>query len=150
MKQLGGHATGIVGLPVEDCFALLAAVDRYPVWFDAVRDVEVLERNEVGGPVTAWAKLHVNQSPIRKDFELVLSVETERDGVVRLTRLHEDSSDHDQLRLSWSLRGNGETRIDLEFYATVSFLPRVLPLGGVGHLIAGTVLEAATTALAAR
>jgi len=32
----------------------------------------------------------------------------------------------------------------------VSFLPRFLPLGGVGDLIAEALLEAATTALADR
>ena len=56
-------------------------------------------------------------------------------------------ADQDQLTLSWSLEGNGETRLELEFYAAVSFLPRVVPLGGVGNLVARTLLEAATAAL---
>lgn len=35
--------------PLEECFALLAAVDRYPDWCpDVVRQVEVLDRDAAG------------------------------------------------------------------------------------------------------
>ena len=37
--------------PLEECFALLAAVDRYPEWCpDVVRYVEVLERGAEAQP----------------------------------------------------------------------------------------------------
>jgi len=147
MKELRGNAIGVLAVPAEACFALLAAVDRYPAWLDVVREVDVLERGPNGRPLRVGAQLHVAQSPVMKDFSLVVAAESEPYGAVRLVRLPKDSGDRDQLTLSWSLRGNGETRLELEFYAAVSFLPRILPLGGVGDLIARHVLEEATTAL---
>lgn len=138
-------------MPVETCFALIAAVDRYGAWLDIVREVEVRERAQDGRPVKVLAQLHIAQSPIRKDFNVILSVTTDGHEAVRLTRVPEDSSDRDQLSLNWSLRSNegsnGGTRIGLEFEAAASFLPQFLPLGGVGDTIAETVLVAATTAL---
>ena len=148
MKELRGLAVGFVAAPVEDCFALLVAVDRYPAWFEVVREVDVLDSDEGGHPVRARARLHVSQSPVRKDFDLVVSVVTTGHAAVRVHRLPSDACDRDRLQLNWALASGGETRIDLEFQASVSVLPRLLPLGGVGNLIARTVLEAATAALA--
>ncbi len=149
MKELHGRAVSVVAVPVQECFDLLAAADRYPSWLDAVREVEVLEREQGGRPARVWAKLHVAQSPIKQDFELALQVRTEGHQTVRLTRLGQDASDRDQLELRWSLQGDGDTRIEFEFEATVSFLPRLLPLGGIGDRIATHVLRSATATLTA-
>jgi Polyketide cyclase / dehydrase and lipid transport len=171
MKQINGHASSVVAAPVESCFALLEAVHSYPTWNgELVREVEVLEWAGEGHPARARAMLHVAQSPFGKDFELVVAVRTEPPRAVYLTRLRNEPSDPEQLTLAWRLepatgareRGadtpeqrdtgvrepGSATRIELEFHATVSFLPRFLPHFGVGDAIADTLLDAAVRALA--
>ncbi len=150
MKELHGRAAAVVPVAVDDCFALLQAVDRYPTWFDYVRKVEVLESETDGRPVKARAKVHVAQSPFGRDFELVVGVRSQRPSEVQLIRLQDGSTGCDRLELTWRLRGQGETRIELELAATVSFLPRFLPLGEVGDLVAEAVVEAAASALERR
>jgi ribosome-associated toxin RatA of RatAB toxin-antitoxin module len=150
VKHIDGHASSLVAAPVEDCFALLAAVHRYPSWnVDLVREVDVLEWAGEDRPARAWARIHVAQSPFGKNFELVVAVRTEPSSAVYLTRLPNEPSDPEQLTLSWRLEQDAGTRIALEFHATVSFLPRFLPQFGVGDLIADTLLDAAVRALGA-
>jgi hypothetical protein len=48
-----------VAAPLEECFALLAAVDRYRDWCpDVVRQVEVLDRDAAGEPLRAIAEVY--------------------------------------------------------------------------------------------
>jgi ribosome-associated toxin RatA of RatAB toxin-antitoxin module len=143
VKELRGQASALVPVAPEDCFSFLEAVDRYPTWFEYLREVSVLERDAGGRPMRARAQVHVPQSPFGKDFELVVAVQAEAPSEVRLVRVPEDSDGRDQLELVWRLRGRSETTIELEFAALVSFLPQFLPLGGAGNVVAETVLEAA-------
>ncbi len=54
MKHLHGAAQAAVGVPIEDCLALLAALDAYPSWYpDVVREVEVVEHDDDGLPLKA-------------------------------------------------------------------------------------------------
>lgn len=148
MKQINGRASSVVAAPVENCFALLEAVHRYPTWNgDLVREVEVLEWDADGRPAGARAMIHVAQSPFAKNFELVVAVSAEPMTAVYLTRLPNAPSDPEQLVISWRLHPDAGTRIELEFHATVSFLPRVVPLFGVGDLIADTLIDAAARTL---
>jgi hypothetical protein len=148
MKQISGRASSVVAAPVENCFALLEAVHRYPVWNgDLVREVKVLESDADGRPARAWARIHVAQNRFAKNFELVVAVRAEPMRAVCLTRLPNESSDPEQLVISWRLHRDARTRIGLEFHATVSFLPSVVPLFGVGDLIADTLMDAAARAL---
>jgi Polyketide cyclase / dehydrase and lipid transport len=148
MKQINGRASSIVAAPVEDRFALLETVHRYPTWNgDLVREVEVLEWDVDGRPSRARARIHVARRPFAKNFELVVAVTAEPMRAVCLTRLPNEPSDPEQLVISWRLHRNTVTRIELELHASVSFLPSVLPLPGVGGLIADTLMDAAARAL---
>jgi hypothetical protein len=63
MKSIEGRASAVVGSAVEDCFALLAAVDRYPCWNgELVREVEVLERDGEGHPARARRALNSSRN----------------------------------------------------------------------------------------
>jgi ribosome-associated toxin RatA of RatAB toxin-antitoxin module len=148
VKELQGSASAEVELPAEDCFALLGSIDRYPGWFEMIRAVEVLKRKRGGFPSLARVELHVPQSPFGTDFEFVMAIEAERPGAVVFTKLPADASDHDRLEISWRMRENGNTEIEFEFDAAVSFLPSYLPVGGAGDAIAQAILGAATTAFA--
>ena len=147
MKELQGRAQGEVALAPEECFELLAAVERYPDWFDVVREVEILEPERNGTPGTARAELHVAQSPFGTDFELVMTVETEPPVAVTLTRVPEGPDDPDRLELIWRVRESGSTLLELEFDAAASFVPGFLPVGGAGDAIARAAIEAALAAL---
>ena len=60
-----------VAAPLEECFALLAAVDRYPHWCpDVVRYVEVLERGAGGQPRRVRMLIHVARGTLVKEFQL--------------------------------------------------------------------------------
>jgi ribosome-associated toxin RatA of RatAB toxin-antitoxin module len=148
VKELQGSASAEIELPAAVCFALVASIDRYPGWFEVIRTVEVLKRKRNGVASLARVELHIPQSPFGTEFELVMSIETERPGAVQFTKLPAGPSDRDRLELSWRMRENGATEIEFEFDAAVSFVPSYLPVGSVGDAIAQAILGAATTAFA--
>jgi ribosome-associated toxin RatA of RatAB toxin-antitoxin module len=147
MKELRGRASAELDIPPEDCFELLAAFERYPAWFDVVREVEILEVEQNGTPGVARASLYVPQSPFGQDFELFLTVRTEAPVAVTLTRVPNGPRDEDRLELSWRVEGKKSTRLELEFDAAASFVPSFLPVGGAGDAIAQAALDAAREAL---
>lgn len=137
MKSIDGRASVVVDTGVEECFALLSAVDRYPIWNgELVRRVDVVERSVDGLPIVARMMLHVAQSPFGKEFEFLATIAAEPIRTVRLARLADRPSDRDGLELIWSLSPNGGTRIELAFHAATSLLPGFFPLFGVGDEIA--------------
>jgi hypothetical protein len=101
MKELHGRATGIVAAPLDECLALLEAVDRYPAGYpEVVRDVEVLNRDPSGRPTRARTKVHVSRGPLVKDFDLVLAIVGEPPATVKLTRPTHDPSQQ-RLDVTW-------------------------------------------------
>lgn len=147
MKQLRGTATAVVPATVEQCFSLLAAVDGYPRWYpDVVRVAEVVETGEDGHPSRAQATLHVAYGPLAKDFPLVLAIALDRPRTVRLTRLPNEPGDDEQFEVIWRLEDGGATRIDLELDARLD-VPRLLPIGGIGDVMADGFVHAAVEAL---
>ena len=149
MKQLLGTATAVVPATLEQCFSLLAAVDGYPRWYpDVVRVVEVIETGTDGHPSRAQATLHLAYGPLAKDFPLVLAVALDRPRTVRLTRLPNEPGDDEQLEVIWRLEDGGGTRIALELDARLD-VPRLLPIGGIGDVMADGFVHAAVEALSA-
>jgi ribosome-associated toxin RatA of RatAB toxin-antitoxin module len=147
VKELQGRARTEVDAAPEHCFELLAAVERYPAWFEVVREVEILEPECNGTPGMARAELHVPQSPFGTNFQLRVAVWTERPVAVTLTRMPEGPEDQDRLELIWRLEGEDRTWLELEFDAAASFVPSFLPVGDAGDLIARAVLRTAQAAL---
>jgi len=147
VKELQGRATGELELAPEECFALLAAVERYPEWIEFVREVELLERERRGKPGKAWAALHIPQSPFGTDFELLVAVRTRRPAMITLTRVPESPTDLDRLELIWRMSGNGSTRLEFEFDVAASFVPAFLPVGGAGEALAQAGIDAVLDAL---
>jgi Polyketide cyclase / dehydrase and lipid transport len=147
VKELRGNATGSLAVPIEDCFALLAAVDGYPTWYpEVVREVQVVEHDGENRPTKARVTLHLSHGPLVRDFRLLLAIQAERPSMVRLARLSNDPSDHEQFEVTWRLQHNADTRIELELDANLS-VPRFLPLGGIGDALAEGFVRAATKAL---
>lgn len=143
MKEIRGTARASVSAAQEDCFSLLAAVDRYPEWSgDLVREVHVLKLDGEGLPRTARAILRV----AHRSLELLVESHAEHPETVRLTRVPNEPSDQERLDLTWRLHQNGRTVIAVDFHALVSFLPRLMPVGGVGDQIARGLVEAAAKA----
>lgn len=147
MKELEGRAKAQLDVRPEDCYALLAAIERYPTWFEVVREVEILEPERNGTPGRARAAVHVPQSPFGTDFELFVAVRTVPPVTITLTRLPQGPSDPDRLELIWRVAGGGSTELELEFDAAASFVPGFLPLGDAGDAIARAAIEAARAAL---
>ncbi len=145
MKDLHGTASAVVAAPLDRCRELLEAVDRYPTWYpEAVRDVEVLERDPTGRPRKVRAKLHLARGPLVKDFDLVLAVVSEPPGTIRLTRIADAGAS--KFAVTWRFREEQGTRVDLDLAASMS-VPRFIPVGGIGDAIAGGFIDAATRTL---
>ncbi len=145
-RELTGTATRTVAVSAPECFGLLADVERYREWYpDAVREVDVLERDPAGQPQRARVKLHLAWGPVVKDFDLVLGVELEAPRQVRLARIREPSSTG-TFEVTWRLGPGSGTEIALELRATLD-VPRFLPLGGIGDAIAGGFVQAAARRL---
>ena len=144
MKNLYGQATDTTAAPAEDCFALLAAVDRYPLWYpDVVREVDVLGRGAEGHPTAVRAKFRVAFGPLVHDFDLVMAVTLEEPVTVGLARV----GGSQRFELTWRVRDDGHTHIELDLHARLR-VPRVVPLEGIGNTTAEQFVAAATTALA--
>jgi ribosome-associated toxin RatA of RatAB toxin-antitoxin module len=146
LKELHGRATETVSAPPEECLALLAAVDRYPLWHpDVVREVDVLGRDARGQPTTVRTKLHVAYGRLAHDFDLVLAVTVEAPATIKLAR----DEGSERFELTWHVRQDRDTRIELDLYANLG-VPRFLPLDGVGNALAQEFVTAAKTALSDR
>ena len=146
MKDLTGTASGVVATPIERCFELLVAVDRYPDWHpDVVREVEILERDGDGLPVRAQTKLHVARGPLVHDFELLMAIDAQRPQSVSLAKIASGSSAQ-RFDVDWRLRDGAGTRIELSLRASLN-VSRFIPLGGIGDWMAAGFVAAARRAL---
>jgi ribosome-associated toxin RatA of RatAB toxin-antitoxin module len=146
MKELRGTATALVPAPLEQCFALVRAVDRYPDWYpDAVRSVEVIERDVAGSPTRAQTKLHVAVGALTKDFDLLMTITAEPQASVKLVKVGGTA----KFEVIWRLQAGESSRLSLELDATLD-VPRFLPLGGAGDSVARGFVEAASAELTRR
>jgi ribosome-associated toxin RatA of RatAB toxin-antitoxin module len=146
MRELHGRATQLVAASIEECFALLIAVDRYPDWYpETVRDVQVLDRAPGGEPSRVRTNLHVARGPLVKDFDLLMVVDAQAPMTVKLTRVSDTRSDQ-RFEVAWALRDGERTQIAVDLYASLN-VPRFLPLGGVGDALAEGFVEAAGRAV---
>ena len=147
MKELHGSASASVAAPIEQCFALVEAIDGYPSWFPVVvHEAEVLVRTVDGHPTRTRVTLHASVGPFVRDFRLLLAVTVEQFSTVKLTRIPHDSSDPARFEVIWRLEQGGETRIHLTLDANLA-VPRLLPVGGLGESMAAGFVAAAAAAL---
>ena len=147
MKHLQGAAEAVVDVPVEDCLALLAALDAYPDWYpEVVSEVEVLEYGDDGLPLKAKTKLHLSYGPVSRDLDLLLAVRVHRPDLVQLTHVPRGQSSGASFDATWRLEEHAGTHLELELDATMP-VPRLVPLGGVGDAFAAGFMQAAVERL---
>lgn len=142
MKELGGSAQTTVAATPEACFELVAAVDHYPGWNPAVRDVDVLQSNPDGRPTRVRTAVHVAAGPVARDFDLVLDVELSGSDTVCLSRVPNEAGDPEKFELVWRVSQGPPTCLAIELDAMLE-VPRLLPLGGVGDRLAQEFVDAA-------
>jgi Polyketide cyclase / dehydrase and lipid transport len=147
MKELRASASATVAATPEACTQLLAAVDRYPIWYpDVIRDAEVLERAADGAPQRVRATIHLALGPIARDFPLVLDVAVEPGRRVTLSRVPHEPTDEERFELAWNVDGGPPTTLRLELAAQLE-VPPFLPVGGIGGAVAQAFVDAASRAL---
>jgi Polyketide cyclase / dehydrase and lipid transport len=148
MKELTGSASATTTAAPAEAMALLGDIDRYPTWHpDVVKEAEVLERDAEGHPTKARTKLHVEHGPLKRDFNLVMSVTVDPSGTIRLSRIPHEPTDPERFDVTWRVGGgNPSTSVQLDLAANLS-VPRFVPLGGVGESMAQGLVSAATRAL---
>ena len=133
---------------LEDCFALLAAVDRYPDWCpDIVRGVDVLDRGSDGQPSRVQMAVRISRGALVREFNLFLAIVVEPPRIVKLTRVT-DHPTNQEFIATWRLRSAGSTRLALQLEASLR-VPWYVPAEGVGDAIAEGWVAAARRALAA-
>ena len=146
MKRLSGHAETVCDASAASVSELLRAVDRYPDWHgELVRRVAVRERDADGYPAKVDARLHVAIGPVRHDLELTLAVAAERPDSISLTRLPNDAEDREAFVAVWRVDEHRRTTIRLSLEAELE-VPRLLPLGDLGHRLVTGFVEAAAAA----
>ncbi len=85
MKHLHGAASADVDMPIERCFAVLAAIELYPSWYpEVVRAMDVLETDAGGAATRVQTTLHLSHGPLVKDFTLQLAVRLQSPALVEL------------------------------------------------------------------
>ena len=148
MKELTGSASGTTPATPQQAMALLEDIDRYPSWDpQVVKEAEVLERDAQGRPTKARCKLHVERGPLTHDFNLIMSVQVDPSGTVKLSRIPHERADPERFDVVWRVEGGSSTRIRVDVAANLN-VPRLAPLGGVGDSLAQGRVSAATRALA--
>jgi ribosome-associated toxin RatA of RatAB toxin-antitoxin module len=146
-RQFHGEATADVAAPPAECFALLAAVDRYPDWCpDVVRYVQVLDRDAAGQPQRVRMGIHVARAALEREFQLLLAVALEPPRSVTLTRVT-DHPTNQEFTAVWLLRPDNRTRIALQLDAKLR-VPALVPAAGIPDEIANAFVAAASRALA--
>ncbi|MGN6169652.1 MAG: SRPBCC family protein [Solirubrobacteraceae bacterium] len=147
-REFHGEAAEVVAAPLDDCFALVAAVDRYPGWCpDIVRHVDVLDRGVGGQPSRVRMRMHVAHGALVKEFDLFLRVVAEPPRTVKLTRVT-DHPTNQEFSAAWGLGPAGSTRVAFEFDAKLR-VPWYIPAQGVGDMVADRFVAAACRRLAA-
>jgi hypothetical protein len=150
MKDLTGTATGRTQIAIEDCYALLSDVGSYPDWFrDGVRAAEVLERDPASGEATkVRTTLHISMG-LGRDFTLNMGVTRRPPDMVELRRLPHESSDPEEMTVTWHLSQGPETLLELAMAAQLD-VPRFLPVGGLAQGLADQFMQAALRRLDGR
>jgi ribosome-associated toxin RatA of RatAB toxin-antitoxin module len=147
VREFHGEAAEVAATPVEDCFALVGAVDRYPDWCpDIVRDVEVLDHGPDGQPSRVRMTMHIARGALVREFDLFLAIVVEPPGTVKLTRVT-DHPTNQEFNATWRLRPAGSTRVELELDAKLR-VPWYVPAHEIGDAIAEGFVTAACRALA--
>jgi Polyketide cyclase / dehydrase and lipid transport len=147
VKELTGHAERTTPASPDQCMSLLEALDGYPNWYpEVVKSVEVLERDAQGRPTKAQTGLHVQHGPLTRDFNLLMDVQVDPAGMVKLSRIPHHGGDGEKFDVAWHVSGAGLTQIRLDLAANLN-VPRFLPLGDVGKSMAAGFVNAATRAL---
>lgn len=147
MKELTGNASATTAASLEACMSLLEAIDDYPTWHpEVIKEAEVLDRDAAGRPTRARTKLHVERGPMTRDFNLVMSVDVDPSGRIRLSRIPHEPTDKERFDVTWRVEPGNSSRIRLELAANLD-VPRFVPLGGVGDSIAEGMVSAAARAL---
>jgi ribosome-associated toxin RatA of RatAB toxin-antitoxin module len=144
MRDVNASATGAVAADLERCYALLAEVERYPVWYPAgAKRVEVLDRDGEGRAESVDALLSLGQGPIRKDFQMKLGVTYEQPRRVELSRLASDAKGGESITVTWTLvPKDAATELTVAFAARLD-LPPFLPINGIVEAVAQDFLAAA-------
>jgi ribosome-associated toxin RatA of RatAB toxin-antitoxin module len=145
MKEITATATGTAQAPIERVYDHLLDVERYPDWYpDGVKSVEVLERGADGKAAKIDAVLAAVAGPLRKSFDVRLSVEPVRPTLVALTRQADERGDHEALTITWLLTSiaEQETEITVEMSARLD-VPIFLPVDPIAREVANGFLQAA-------
>jgi hypothetical protein len=147
MRDFHGAAAEVVAAPLEDCLALLAAVDRYPDWCpDNVRAVEVLDRGADGQASSVRMTMHVARGGFDREFDLFLTVIVEPPGTVKLTRVRNRPTSQ-EFNATWMLTPAGSTRVALDLDAKLR-VPWFIRADGIADAIAEGFVTAACRELA--
>lgn len=145
-REFHGAASEISAAAIEDCFDLVAAVDRYPDWCQGiVRQVEVLERAADGYPRRVRMTMHITRGALEREFNLFLAVAVEPPGTVKLARVT-DHPTNQEFNATWRLFPGHSTRISLDLDAKLR-VPWYVPAHGIGDTIAEGFVTAACQAL---
>lgn len=150
MKKLRGSASAAVPASADECLALLLDIELYPSWYpEVIRRTEIVGPASRQAPVVARATVHLGVGPVRRDFALVLELRSEARNVVRLTRVRDDARDPEELSLTWRIAdppAGPPTGLAVELSAHLD-VPRLLPVQGLGDVVAQGFVSAAARAL---
>ncbi len=149
MKDLNATAVGVSAAATVQVYEHLLDVGRYPEWYpDGARSVDVLERDAEGVATTVDAVLAAVAGPLRRQFDVRLSVVAIRPTSIALARVADDRGDHEALTITWLLRDLGPdgTELSAELGARID-VPRFIPIDPVAREVANGFLQAALASL---
>lgn len=153
MKEFRGEAGTGVDASAGQCLTLLLDIEGYPSWYpEVIRRAEVVRPASDDAPPLAQTTVHLGVGPVRRDFELLLALTSEDGPLVRLTRVGHHAADPEELSLTWRIEDHlppSGTRLTVAVSARLE-VPRLLPLQGLGDVVAKGFVSAAAQALERR
>ncbi|MEA2398787.1 MAG: Polyketide cyclase / dehydrase and lipid transport, partial [Thermoleophilaceae bacterium] len=127
VRSLRGRSERLIPASLEECFAVLAGVERWPDWISTLRSLEVLESDSSGRP----SRVAMEARVLGLTLALAATVEvTAREGVA-IRRVPHGDDDPERFELVIALADvGGGARASAELSAQLE-VPRLLPLPGV-------------------
>jgi len=132
LKNLSGRAERTISARPDDCYELLADVERWPEWYPAVREVE-----------PQGDLFHIQANVFGMSLPFQANVRLDPPTAVEVERVPYHPGDEEELSIRTRVEPDpGGTRVGVEFEARVD-VPRLLPLPpGTGDRLAGGLVSA--------
>jgi hypothetical protein len=149
VKTLTASASAVTAAGPDRCLEVLRAIEEYPRWYPRnIQSAEILERDGDGAPTRAKVRLYISIGPFERSLPFHVTVSEPAPTEIHYTRIPKSGDDRETFTAIWRVIGSSpgtgpeQTTVEIAFDAELA-VPRLVPTGGVGDMLAGSLIKAA-------